>query len=130
MLVAQKRIDVHKTLWDIEKGLQKKEVVAKNGVPKNTIYTWVKNRDKILLSLEKGQNVKRQKLRPRAHEVSDAAVFEQFLNMRSQNVPLSGPIIQEKASIYVKEFNIETSDGWLHSWKERRNIKFKTISGE
>ena len=87
--------------------MPKKEVAAKNGVPKNTIYTWVKNRDKILLSLEKGQNVKRQKLRPRSHEVSDAAVFEQFLKMRSQNVPLSDAIIQEKASICVIELNVE-----------------------
>ena len=53
--------------------------------------------------------------------------------MRSQNVPLSGGIIQEKASIYAKELNIENFkawDGWLRRWKERRNILFKTISGE
>ena len=53
--------------------------------------------------------------------------------MRSQNVPLSGGIIQEKTSIYAKELNIENfkaSDGWLRRWKEQRNITFKAISGE
>ena len=65
MLVAQKRKHVHKTLQekcqalkDIEKGLPNKDVATKYGVPKNTISTWIKNKDKILSSLEKGQNVK------------------------------------------------------------------------
>ena len=140
MLVAQKRKHVHKTLQekcqalkDIEKRLSNKDVATKYGVPKNTTSTWIKNKDKILSSLEKGQNVKRRKLRAGAHEALDAAIFKWFLNMRSQNVPLSGGIIQEKASIYAKELNIENfkdSDGWLRRWKERRNITFKTISGE
>ena len=96
-------------------------------VYQNTIYAWVKNKDKILLSLEKGQNVKRQKLRPRAHEVSDAAVFERFLNMRSQNVPLSGAIIQEKASIYVIELNIETSDGRMVGCIHEKNEEISNL---
>ena len=140
MLVAQKRKHVHKTLPekcqalnDIEKGLPNKDVATKYGVPKNTISTWIKNKDKILSSLEKGQNVKRRKLRPGAHEALDAAVFKWFLNMRSQNVPLSGGRIQRKASICAKELiieNFKVSDGWLRLWKERRNITFKTISIE
>ena len=96
-------------------------------VYQNTIYTWVKNKGKILLSLEKGQNVKRQKLRPRTHEVSDAAVFERFLNMRSQNVPLSGAIIQEKASIYVIELNIETSDGRMIGCIHEKNEEISNL---
>ena len=140
MLVAQKRKHVHKTLQekcqalkDIAKGLPNKEVATKYGVPKNTISTWIKNKDKVLSSLEKGKNVKRRKLRAGAYEALDAAVFKWFFNMRSQNVSLSGGIIQEKASIYAKELNIENfkaSDGSLRRWKERRNITFKTISGE
>ena len=53
--------------------------------------------------------------------------------MRSQNVPLSDAIIQEKASIQAKELNIENfkaSDVWLRQWKEQKNITFKTIFGE
>ena len=105
----------------MEKGLPNKDVATKYGVPKNTISTWIKNKDKILSSLEKGQNVKRRKLCTGAHKALGAAVFKRFLNMRSQNVPLSGGIIQEKASIYAKELSIENfkaSDGWLRRWKE------------
>ena len=106
MLVAgQKCKDVHKTLREkaqalkhIEKGLSNKEVVAKYNVPKNTISTWIKNKDKVLSSPEEGQNVKRQKLRGAAHETLDQAIFKCFLNIRSQNVPLLDAIVQEKAN--------------------------------
>ena len=122
-------------LKDIEKGLWNKEVAAKYNVPKITISTWVKNKDKILSSLEEGQNVKRLKLGGAAHEALDQALFKWFLNIRNQNVPLSDAIIQEKVSSYAKELNIENfkaSDGWLRRWKERRNHfnHFKKILGE
>ena len=80
MLVAQKRQHVNKTLQEkcqalkhIEKGLPNKDVATKYGLPKNTISTWIENKDKTLPSLEKGQNVKRRKLRAGAHEALDAA---------------------------------------------------------
>ena len=53
--------------------------------------------------------------------------------MRSQNVPLSASMIQEKAVIFAKELsteNFQASDGWLRRWKERDNISFETVSGE
>ena len=97
MLIAQKRKYVHKTLWekcqalkDLEKGLSNKDVAAKYGVPNSTL-----------------SNIKRQKLRPGDHETSDTAVFKWFLSLRSQNVPLPGATIQEKASHYAKELSIE-----------------------
>ena len=40
----------------LEKGLSNKEVARKYNVPKNTISTWVKNKDKILSSLEEWEN--------------------------------------------------------------------------
>ena len=67
------------------------------------------------------------------HELVDQAIFNWFLNMRSQNVPLSASMIQEKAVIFAKELNTENfqvSDGWLRRWKERNNIPFKTVSGK
>ena len=103
----------------VKKGLSNKGVAAKF-VPKDTISTWVKNKDKILSSLKEGQNVKQRKLRGAAHEALDQDV-KWFLNMLSQNVPLLGAIIQEKASSYAKELNLEkikASDGWLRRWKE------------
>ena len=49
--------------------------------------------------------VKRQKLKSSNHELVDRTIFNWFLNMRSQNVPLSASMIQEKAAIFAKELN-------------------------
>ena len=43
--------------------MSNKYVAAKYCVPKNNLSTWVKNRVKFLISLEKGINIKHQKLK-------------------------------------------------------------------
>ena len=136
----EKRKYTHKTLRekfqafkDLEKGESNKDVVAKYNVPKNTLSTCVKNKEKLFDALKKGTNVKRQKLKSGNHGLVEQAVFNWFLNIRSQNVPLSASMIQEKAVIFAKEVNTENfqaSDGLLQHWKERNNISFKTVSGE
>ena len=60
MLIAQKRKYVHKTL--------REDVATKYGVPKNTLSTWVKSKEKLFAALEKGNNVKGQKLHTGDHE--------------------------------------------------------------
>ena len=42
-----------KALKDLEKEMANKDVAAKYGVPKNTLSTWVKNKHKLTISLEK-----------------------------------------------------------------------------
>ena len=103
MLVAGKRKCTHKTLRekcqalkDLEKGESNKDVSAKYNVPKNTLATWVKNKEKLFDALKRGTNVKSQKLKSGNHELVDQAIFNWFLNMRSQNTPLSASMIQEK----------------------------------
>ena len=69
------------------------DVPAKYGVPKNTLSTWVKNKEKLLDSLEKGNNIKRQKLRTGNFEIVDKVIFNLFLSIRSQNVSLPAAMI-------------------------------------
>ena len=121
MLVAGKRKYTHKTLRekcqavkDLEKGDSNQDVAAKYNVPKNTLSTWVQNKEKLFDALKKGTNVRRQKLKLGNHELVGQAIFNWFLNMRSQNVSLSASMIQEKAIIFAKELNTENfqaSDG-------------------
>lgn len=55
-------------------------------------------------------------------EMVDTTIFNWFLSMRSQNVPLSAAMFHKKALKFDKELNVENfraSDGWLWRWKER-----------
>jgi hypothetical protein len=47
---------------------------------------------------------------------------------RLKNIPVSGPMLQQKAKQIADALGIENfraSDGWLHSFRHRNNIKFK-----
>ena len=42
--------------------------------------------------------------------------------LRSENVPISGPMLKEKAIEFAKEMSVESfqaSEGWLEKWKNR-----------
>ena len=76
---------------------------------------------------------KRQRIKEGTHEQVSLACFKWLLIQRSENIPIHGKIIQEKALEFAKELNLEKfqeSDGWLHLWKARCNISFKEVSGE
>ena len=44
-----------------------------------------------------------------------------LLNLRSENIPVNGLLLKEKASDFAKELgvpNFQASDGWLERWKK------------
>ena len=105
----------------IEKGMTNKEASEKFGVPKNTISTWMKNKDKLFEGLEQSSS-DAKKMRRCDYEQVDKAVFKWFSLQRSQNVPIDGLILKEKVLQFAKSFNFPTfkaSDGWLDKWKKR-----------
>ena len=120
-------------LKDLEKGASNGSVAKKYNTPKNTLSTWVKNKQKIIIALNGGTNPKCKKLRTGIHEKLDEAIFKWFLSARSQNVPIGGVVFKAKTLEYAKEIGLDdfhASDSWIRRWKKRYNISFKTISGE
>ena len=116
-----------------ERGVANKDVSKKFNVPKTTLSTWKKNRDKIVTAFKSCGGTKRQRIKEGTYEQVSLACFKWLLTQRSKNVPVHGKIIQEKALEFAKELNLgkfQASDGWLHSWKVRYNISFKEESGE
>ena len=49
-------------LRDLENGISSKNVAEKYGVPKNTVSTWLKNKEKFFTALEKSSNKRKKKL--------------------------------------------------------------------
>ena len=101
--------------------MTKKEASEKFGVPKNTISTWMKNKDKLFEDLEQSSS-DAKKMRGCDYEQVDKAVFEWFSLQIRQNVPIDCPILKEKALQFAKSFNFppcKASDGWLDKWKKK-----------
>ena len=87
----------------IEKGMTNKEASEKFDVPKNTM----KNKNKLFEGLEQSSS-DAKKMRRCDYEQVDKAVFKWFSLQRSQNVPIDGPILKEKALQFAKSFNFPT----------------------
>ena len=83
-------------LGDLENGISNKNVVEKHGVLKNTVSTWLKNKEELFTALEKSSN-KRKKVRESNYRDTDNVVFKWFLSKRGKSIPIDGTFINEKA---------------------------------
>ena len=70
---------------------------------------------KALKDIEKGPSSKICKLRESDFEKLGNVVFQWFFSKRSQNNPIDGNLIKEKAITYAKRlgYNFHGSAGWL-----------------
>ena len=107
-----KLVEKCKIIKLIEKGMTNKEASDKFNVPKSTISTWMKNKSKLLKGLKQSSETK--KLRGCDYSQIDQAVFKWFTLQRSQNIPIDGPLLKEKALYFAEKINLpdfKASDG-------------------
>ena len=71
--------DKYSALKEVEDEKTKSQVAAKYGIPKNTLSTWLKNKDKVFEAKKKGSNSKRQRLRQGTFSNLDQAMFKWLL---------------------------------------------------
>ena len=103
-----------KALKDIEKDLSNKDAFKNYGVSPDTISTWIKNKENYFKALEDNCSSKKQKLSE--SEKPNNVVFRWFLSKWSQNIPIDGSLIKEKAKTHAKELgynNFHGSAEWL-----------------
>jgi hypothetical protein len=89
--------DKFNLIKDVDSGFKKKDIAIKYGVPKSTVSTILKNKEKVIKAIEEGtvsQNCK--KLKKGTFENVDRAVVDWFKATRSQNILVSGALIKEK----------------------------------
>ena len=98
----------YKALQKVEEGKSSKKSVAEEyGVKKNTISIWIANKGKIFEAYESGQvNSSRKKQKKSDNKDLDEAVFTWFKNARSDNIPVNGIIIKEKALSPAKSLEL------------------------
>ena len=88
----------YKALKELEKGTPHKDVAPLFGSPKDTLSTWKRNKDKIFEKYNSGLISNRVK--PEKYEELNKIVHKWFLILRSENVPISGPMLKEEALIH------------------------------
>jgi ribosomal protein S18 len=118
----------YEAIKKLESGCANKNVAADYDVSPSTLSTWLKSKDKIVKAFEGGTSSKTQKLKPCGNENLERALYTWFVQMRRQGVPVSGPVLREKALSYVKEMDIKdfiASNGWFDRWKSSHGVAFK-----
>ena len=126
-----KRKLTNKTLvqkWEIirhiEKGMTNKEASERFGVLKNTISTWIKNKEKRLAALQETSS-HTKKIRSCDYAEVDKAVFQWFSLQSSQHVPIDGIMIKEKALFYAEKFKFSKLQ--MGGWKSGRKGEINDI---
>lgn len=131
--------DKLEALRKLDKGETLQKVADYYGVGRRTVGDWKKNRSDIeawCSSRVSDSSLKdRKTMKKSEYEKVSEALFIWFTQFREKGVPVSGPILQEKALKFQKEFNEGDADftasvGWLDRWKKRYGIRQLNICGE
>lgn len=118
-----------------EKKFNAKLLTIKFKCGKTQVYQILKNKESIkqeFLSGAGNSNAKR-KLRQTGNEDINKILLEWFLDARTRNLPISGPILQTQAKIIAKRLqknDFKASNGWLECFCKRHGISHKHICGE
>ena len=75
---------------------------------------------------------KQRSARKTGNEESIKLTWEWFKDMSRRKLPISGPMLQEKALQFAKDLGnaeFRGSNGWLESFRKRNNIAFYVKSG-
>lgn len=118
-----------------ESGTKRKCEIAKEfGIQPNTLSTILRNKEKILKAWTYNEVcASRKRLRePRFSELEECTL-RWFKEARDNNIPISGPVLLNKAEEFSKMLKIDNfkgSIGWLNRFKERHGLSFKKVCSE
>jgi predicted DNA-binding protein YlxM (UPF0122 family) len=97
----------------------------------------IKRKAEYIENYEQNQNsAKKRNFRNELNQQLDEKVYEWFVTQRSKNIPISGPLIQEKARQIRQQIDPENADdfkasnGWLEKFRIRHGIQYRILSGE
>ena len=83
-----------------------------------------KNKDKILQAFQQG-NATTKRVKTDTYDQVNKAVLKWLKRLRSENVPVNGVLIKEKALAEELTFeNFQASDRRLNKWKRKLGLTF------
>ena len=93
----------------------------------------LRKKEAILGEYEADAPASRKRHRQSALEDADEAMYKWFSLARQRSVPVSGPMIREKACMIAEKMGhhkFKASNGWLEKFKVLHNLKQFAVSGE
>ena len=124
-----------KCLKLLEAGKSSRIVANELGVGKTQVQNVLKRKREIMDEFESSGNssAKRPKFESGQYSDLNKLVHDWFLDVSARMLPVSGPMIKEKALKFANDLgysDFKASNGWLNSFQKRNNIVFKTQTGE
>ncbi|KAH7967958.1 hypothetical protein HPB52_004399 [Rhipicephalus sanguineus] len=124
----QEKVDLFK---EIDAGKKQIDLCRERGIAPSTLATILKDREKVLkLHRESQLAPTRKRLRLGNFQDVDQAVLTRFKDARLQNVPVSGPMLQEKAREFADALEVtgfDASSGWLFRFRQRNGITWQRL---
>ncbi|XP_025424407.1 tigger transposable element-derived protein 7-like [Sipha flava] len=131
-----------KVIEESEKGNSVKSLMNTFKCRKTQIYNIIKNKIKIREEWLKGKSYSlillgngksKRSLKKTVNDEINKAVWNWFVKARSKNIPISGPMLQEKSkdiAIKLGNTDLKGSNGWLECFRKRHNISWNQVCGE
>ncbi|XP_025415698.1 tigger transposable element-derived protein 4-like [Sipha flava] len=109
--------DKFEILNEVDKGIKKKDIAERYGIPTSSLSTILKNRENIIRQVESNNLLKnRKRIKVCVYEKVDKAVLKWIAS------------IHFAQKLGFDDFR--ASSGWLDKFKSRHNIMFKVICGK
>ena len=114
--------------------MTRQQLGEKFGIGKTTVTDIIKKKDQYLKQFEENAVGSRQRVKTTTKfEDVSALVWTWFQQARAKNIPVSGPMVQEKALAIATDigvYDFKASNGWLDSWRSRYAVKSFKVNGE
>lgn len=126
-LTTQQKLELIRQLEEENK--KPDEIAASFKVDIGTVYRIKRQKTVLQQQVESGRSLNRKRTAQMAFGDIDQAMLTWFREMRSKGMPLSGPIMKNKATQFAQDFgivNFKASNGWLDQFKKRQ-YNFKSI---
>ncbi|XP_040078498.1 tigger transposable element-derived protein 4-like [Ixodes scapularis] len=99
---------------------KKSDVAATFKITRSTLSTILKNKSTIKNQAHERPNADSKRIRKPAYDAVEKTLYQWFLDIRAQNLPVSVPMLQSKARDYAFVMGVEDftgGTGWLQRFK-------------